>query len=135
MNEFKNPFDGQTFAAVPNLKMVVAEIQPVTIDQPEHGILGTKSNHKGTKIQPVTIGQPDHAILGTKSDRKGKEKMKTKNMVFPDQKMRKGKKQKDEKSFILPKCLKSFESCVEDVSDLPMDDEVEGRELGRLMYL
>ena len=41
--------DGQTFAAVPNLKMVVAEIQPVTIDQPDHGILGTKSYHKGAK--------------------------------------------------------------------------------------
>ena len=104
--------NGQTFAAVPNLKMVVGEIQPITIDQPDHGILGTKSN------------------------RKGKGKAKTKNMVFPDQKLTKGKKQKDEKSFILPKCLESFESCVEDLSNLPKDDGVEGRELGRhYLYL
>jgi hypothetical protein len=42
-------------------------------------------------------------------------------MVFPDQKARKGKKQ-EEKSFRLPKCLESFESCVEDA--------IEGRALG-----
>ena len=56
-------------------------------------------------------------------------KNKTKNMVFPDQKMRKGKQHED-KSFILPKCLESFTSCVEDVSELPKYDGVEGRGLG-----
>ena len=60
------------------------------------------------------------------TERKGKPKEKTKNMVFPGQKMRKGK-QKDEKSFILPKCLESFESCQMTKSDGP-----EGRELGRI---
>ena len=71
--------------------------------------------------QPITKNQPG---------RKGKGKAKTKNMVFPDQKLRKGKKQK---SFNLHKCLESFQSCVEDVSDLPMDDEVEGRALGKMI--
>ena len=60
---------------------------------------------------------------------KVKEKGKNKNMVFPDQKLRKGK-QHEEKSFILPKCLESFTSCVEDVSELPKYDGIEGRELG-----
>merc|ERR1719322_1977866 len=66
---------GQSFAAVPSLKMLVGEGEPITVKQP---------------------------------GRKGKGKAKTKNMVFPDQKSRKGKKQK---SFILPKCLESFQSC------------------------
>ena len=41
-------------------------------------------------------------------------------------KMRKGK-QKDEQSFILPKCLESFKSC-----QMPKSDGPEGRELGRI---
>ena len=58
----------------------------------------------------------------------GEVKAKTKNMVFPDQKIREGKDE-EQTSFILPKCLKSFNSCVEDV------DEAKASKLGIFFYI
>ena len=85
----------QSFAAVPNPKLVVGELLPIT-----------KNNTRS---------------------RKGK-KQKTKNMVFPGQKKNKDSENDTSvKSFRLPKCLESFDSCVEDVDE--MQGQAEGREL------
>ena len=71
------------------------------------------------------IGEGD-PVTFSKVIGKDKTKEKTKSMVFPDSKTRKGKIQKD-KSFTLHKCLTSFDSCVEDV---PTNDALKNETVG-----
>ena len=87
----------QSFAAVPSPKLVVGEVLSIALDQ---------SNSKNKEIE------------------------KSRKMVFPGQKKSKISEMnfsdgKETKSFRLPKCLESFQSCVEDMEGMP-----EGRELG-----
>ena len=75
----------------------------------------------------LVIGEGD-PVTFSKVIGKDKTKEKTKSMVFPDSKTRKGKIQKDsDKSVTLHKCLTSFDSCVEDV---PTNDALKKETVG-----